>query len=203
MIEHPILFNTEMVNAILEGRKTMTRRVIKSQPSDVGAVKIHREQMRENEFYFSSNTGKIGIFTPQFVKCPYGPIGSKLWVKETWAASRLFDLMPPRDIPQNADLFFKADGIGNWNNCARVRPSIFMPRWASRVALEITNIRVEQVQDITDSDAIQEGVDRTNTSIPGYAVQRFKALWDSINKKRGYGWDKNPWVWGVEFRRVE
>jgi hypothetical protein len=91
------------------------------------------------------------------------------------------------------------DGIfdGPWN------PSIFMPRDACRIRLEITDVRVERVQSITDDDAIEEGVDRTNTSIPTYASRRFQKLWDSINAKRGFGWAVNPWVWVVSFRAVK
>jgi hypothetical protein len=79
------------------------------------------------------------------------------------------------------------------------RPSIFMRKWACRLNLTLASVRAERLQEITDRDALAEGVDRTNTSIPGYATERFKNLWDRINKKRGFGWEKNPWVWVLTF----
>jgi hypothetical protein len=90
---------------------------------------------------------------------------------------------------------------GYRGGCGMTVPPIHMPRWASRISLEITGVRVERVQDISEADALAEGVDRTNTSLPGYATERFRRLWDSINAARGFGWEVNPWVWVIEFRR--
>jgi hypothetical protein len=166
MKERPIIFNSEMVRAILDGRKTQTRRVIKPQPGD-----IHRDLLRIN------------------YHCPYGQPGDHLWVRETF---QIDDNYPDM-------VFYKADDLAGhistkWNS------PIYMPRCDSRITLEITNRRVERVQDITEEDAMAEGVGR----IAGLGEYRqcFKNLWDSINKKRDYGWDTNPYVWVIEFKRI-
>jgi hypothetical protein len=206
MKEHPILFSGAMVRAILEGRKTMTRRVIKEIPTtgyrwggwivegargDEGKATVVPEG---NSKY--CGTGQI------LARCPYGQPGDRLWVRETWHCPESLkdgvrDGTAPRTyIEYRADMPHMIICDGGWT------PSLFMPRWASRILLEITAIRVERVQDISDQDAEREGVDITNASIPGYCRERFRWLWDSINAKRGFGWDANPWVWVVEFKRV-
>jgi len=101
--------------------------------------------------------------------------------------------------------------VGNW----KITPSIFMPRWASRITLEVTAVRVERLQEITDSDAVEEGVTRHLRSTLGWSFEEseetfniaqardtFRLLWDHLNAKRGYGWEKNPWVWVIEFKRL-
>jgi len=164
MKERSICFNTEMVRAILEGRKTQTRRLM------------------NGKFVFGSCITEKG----EIINCPYGKIGYRLWVKETFTYITLGCAVA---------MCYKADGyqIGsNW------KTSIHMPRWASRILLEITNIRVERVQDITEKEAMEEG------HIFGCdSIEWFQDMWDSINEKRGYGWEKNPWVWVIEFKRVE
>ena len=108
--------------------------------------------------------------------CPFGVVGDRLWVKETFE-----------------------DDEGGW------RPSIFMPRWASRITLEITDVRVQRLQEITEEDARAEGYHpKINDSLPDWtAKESFKILWDSLNAKRGLDWDKNPWVWALSFKRVD
>ena len=201
MTEKPILFSGEMVRAILEGRKTQTRRVVNPQPW-MDATRC--------ETYHDSRTGNTGVCFFQNnlaigdanVLSPYGHSGDLLWVRETWA-----QLCEADELTGDCDVAYRADDWpedepgpdyikGTW------RPSIFMPRWASRITLELTGIIVERVQDITDDGAIEEGVNRANTSIPGYASTRFAKLWDSINAKRGFPWSSNPWVWVVSFRVV-
>lgn len=168
MKERPILFSTSMVQAILEGRKTMTRRVVKYKP--------HKDHI-----YCDGN----GIAQ----KCPYGSVGDRLWVRETWAYRQW-----------NHDrVYYKAD-----NNLADInredekwRPSIFMPRKLSRITLEITNIRVERLQEITESDAISEGIIHNSMNDPKI---EFQWLWQSINGIES--WEANPFIWVIEFKRV-
>lgn len=178
--ERPILFNSEMVNAILAGKKTQTRRVIKNKSNINHAI-----------------------------ECPYGKPGDLLWVRETW---RPEELDSGNDgIRFRADAVFK--GIDNTQAAAEKwfqvysekenwklwRPSIFMPRWASRITLEITHVRVERVQYIKLSGAKAEGVEHDYENNLT-TIENFAVLWDSINKKRGFGWDENPWVWVIEWR---
>ena len=189
MKERPILFNGPMVCAVLDGSKTQTRRIMREQVCAPGIVQIARPGYCEiiNEY---------GVHIPGF-HCPYGEPGDRLWVREAFCASSFYDACKPSEIYPGAGLRYPADGpsIG-----CKTRPSIHMPRWASRITLEITGVRVEQLNDCSDSDALAEGVDRTNTSITGYARERYQRLWESIN---GVGsWNANPWVWVVEFRRV-
>lgn len=176
MKERPILFSGEMVRAILEGRKTMTRRVIKP-------------------------------FVPIIDFCPYGKTSDRLWVRETFA--HVSSWSHYNRLAPNSKWLYRADK--EWP-VSRWKPSIFMPRLASRITLEITGVRVEQVRDISENDASAEGLQdwypdpqKPNpypNGGPYTNIQRFAALWDSINKKRGYGWDSNPWVWVIEFKRI-
>lgn len=210
MAEKPILFSGEMVRAILDGRKTQTRRVIKPATTSQAAK------------YFDPDLAQwpIDQGTGQREQCPYGQSGDTLWVRETWAVPSHLDDVPPREFSKWG-VWFRADGTyatlethgppygtrypdeskGKW------RPSIFMPRWASRITLEVTAVRVERVQEINDADAIAEGIIVTESAdltglTTGQPTRDFKALWDSINEKRGYGWESNPWVWVVEFAVV-
>ena len=168
--ERPILFSGPMVNAYRDGRKTKTRRVAKM-PLDLSS-------------------------------CPYGQPGDYLWVRESWKTFAEWDIIPPSALPAYDDpvpIFYPADcyfspvieDIPVWG---RSRSPIHMPRWASRITLEILNVRVEPLQDITDEDAIAEGV------LPDEHVsprERFRWLWESIN---GYElWASNPLVWVIEF----
>lgn len=217
MNEKPILFSGEMVRAILCGLKTQTRRIVAPQPD----ISILKPAYQNLEFEFRrmpvlgpTHTPAEWGFVPRHdkqnavpifgYKCPYGTTGDLLWVRETFALSPGFDSLPPSQSGDES-IWWKASTPilptgyaachGKW------RPSIHMPRWASRLTLHVKNIHIERLQEITDEDALKEGVDRTNTSIPGYAKTRFQRLWDSINKNRGYGWDANPWVWVIEFKR--
>lgn len=191
MKEKPILFSAPMVRAILDGRKTQTRRVVKKAIPDESFINAPY-----NGFAFVGQFNG-GTYTVPFL-CPYGQPGDRLWVRETWQTYKEFDRVRPNDISNQSEIQYPATYDG-WDS--RKRPSIHMPRWASRITLEITNVRVERLQDITDADALAEGVDQTNTSIGGYATERFKRLWQSIN---GQGsWAANPWVWVIEFKRIK
>lgn len=197
----PIIFSTEMIRAILNGNKKQTRRVIKPQPIWDDGIWYWKNH------YFSPEAFNIG--NDKFIKekCPY-QIGQTLWVRETW--SKIYIDWPPEENTEY-EYEYKAD-IGNkypgeWPEeykdneaCGRWKPSIFMPREAARLFLNITNIKAEKIQDITEEDAKAEGVQPDKET--GSYVDSFMCLWDRLNKKRGFGWDVNPWVWVIEFERI-
>jgi hypothetical protein len=208
--ERPILFSGEMVRAILDGKKTQTRRVIKkvivfsSQDKLPNGWSWEKRVFKDSEGYDDAEF--IGV-----PPSPFGQPGDCLWVRETWDV-RFLEGVLEKQLCFRADMTsikcpenFKGELNYNW------RPSIFMPRWASRILLEIVNIRVERLQDITESDAEKEGmtVKKVNIPQPGFKVgdplesyrDVFKFLWNSINGK--YPWESNPWVWVIEFKKVE
>jgi len=201
MKERPILFNGEMVRANLSGRKTQTRRVIKPQPYD----KLDNWRGDNTPCVFiSTNTG------PDKRICPYGGPGDRLWVRESFSSGAAdYNKISTK----RRRLLYKADHPNHKGLMAQWRPSIFMPRWASRTTLEIIRVWVERIKDINEADAKAEGVqpyevEHQNTAgrlLPSSRlyVRQFRALWNSINAKRGYGWDVNPWVWGIEFKELK
>ena len=188
MKERPIPFSGPMVRAILDGRKTQTRRVVKPRS---WADKCHIA----NEEY--------GV---TFGKCPYGQPGDRLWVREAWQALAEYDHLKPSKIPQGTDVLYNADHPDMpWNS--RKRNLRFMPRKFSRITLEITGIRVERLNDISDVDVIAEGVRDLGDGVGEldmlYGLQKalFKNLWQSVNGPDS--WAANPWVWVIEFKRLE
>ena len=184
MKERPILFSGQMVRAILDGRKTMTRRVVDRDWWDVCE--------KGTGGYIECNDSGI-------LKCKYGQPEDRLWVRETF--------VPHLCCGMHAEeIHYRADGEScpiDGTTIKRWKPSIFMPRWASRITLEITSVRVERLKDISEADAEAEGVcPNGNQFYPKDQYKwAFRDLWDSINSARGYGWDVNPWVWVIEFRR--
>jgi hypothetical protein len=202
--ERPILFSGPMVRAILEGRKTQTRRIIKPQPTVIAGDKIMHIPYDQ--------PGKI-------ILCPYGERGDRLWVRESFSTDTrdplncvIYKATPEygkyRDTGELVRSSFPDGSLPTREESARAmlpkfwkgKPSIHMPRWASRITLEITGVRVERLQDITEADAIAEGYSVEN-EIDGDPIEWFAYLWESIN---GAGsWAANPWVWVVEFRRCE
>lgn len=226
MKEHPIIFSGEMVRAILEGRKTQTRWVIKPPPE----IKIRDIGEDCSELIWSDKKHCLniggGLSQEQLLRkiandyCPYGKIGDRLWVREAWWKA------PPITIKmlrEGADTWSKVyyaveeeeSDLEKWG--WRKMPSIHMPRWASRLTLEIINISIERVQEINEKDAGEEGIEiikgmagdfyRDYSHINARAfkspILSFCSLWNSINAKHGFGWDTNPWVWVIEFKRVE
>lgn len=194
MKERPILFSTEMVRAIIDGRKTMTRRVVKPQPID-HISEVPRSIQNENDwgkFLWEDEEGKSNL-----KYSPYGQVGDVLWVRETWSP-----LVTGGD--KNFYLvLYKADG--SEPSSVGWKPSIHMPRSASRLSLRITNIRVERLNDITEEDAKLEGVIYpANPVIENYGNgyrANFRLLWESINGKDS--WEQNPWVWVIEFEVIK
>ncbi|MFU4979606.1 hypothetical protein ACM7YR_06625 [Pseudomonas aeruginosa] len=203
MKERPILFSGPMVRAILEGRKTVTRRVMKPQPDFLGSM------VDPNTPFKTLDAGLHARIT-----CPYGEPGDRLWVREAWAADAQVDAIAPRDLSQGEPIWYPADFSVRQTGCSMIskgrgRPSIHMPRWASRILLEITAVRIERLQDISEKQALAEGVELEGEGVcwagaAGTAsdspVESFRLLWELIN---GAGsWNTNPWVWVVEFKRV-
>ena len=221
MKERPILFNGEMVRAILDGRKTMTRRVVKPQPFEdpKWGLSWAPRGIAENKPIYCERNANFNPITKAMteVGAPLGTIGDRLWVRETWGLMSYHDTTDwcgysIKDFSE-AELRerFLVEHAANWNlpnESAYWRPSIHMPRWASRITLEITGVRVERVQEITEEDANREGVNWKSHVVDEAsgqlepnedAADAFKRLWQSI-----YGnWDANPWVWVHEFRRIK
>lgn len=195
--ERPILFSAPMVRAILEGRKTQTRRIVKPQPT--------RPVANMGMGYFSEEPNNLRA---PYLKCPYGEPGERLWVRETWAGVKQLGGIWVREK------FHYRASEGD-NELIKWKPSIHMPRVACRIILEITNIRVERLQDISDKDAAEEGLFlepvvagttpmwRYNSSSDWYSHTKncFKGLWQSINGEGS--WDANPFVWVVDFKQVK
>lgn len=199
--ERPILFSGEMVRAILAGQKTQTRRIAPFNPNSHGVPFKYINKAEAKVFGL-----KFGaIHELANVRCRYGEPDDRLWVRETWQAWAEFDGSPAAAISAEARLRLNYPANGNtWD--ARLRPSIHMPRWASRILLEITDIRVERLQDISVADAIAEGVKTCEGELVTNGCwysedELYSMLWTKIH---GHGsWNSNPWVWVVEFRRVE
>ena len=197
MKEKSILFNTEMAQATLDGRKTQTRRVIKPAKTSRDAKYFDPDL---NGWPIDQGTGRV-------LPCPYGKVGDLLWVRETW---RIYLRKNKPFIQYRADgqeLAISHDRYDHLQfNKRRItwRPSIFMPRWASRLTLRVADVRVERIQDITEQDAMAEGISPRDVAARGHVgpLPLFKHLWDTINAKRGYSWQSDPWVWAVKFELV-
>lgn len=251
MKERPILFSSDMVRAILDGRKAQTRRILKKQPIDILPMNIANEWVTLDTA--NPNHGSI-------IKCRFGVPGDRLWVRETWRVWSWHE-GEPIDVQFKADMTHAAadntdtipnkvfDQIPDWEERMWIesseeldalglkldeedyyifdgdyplkwRPSIHMPRWASRILLEIIDVRVERIQDISDEDILAEGPPGIGIVPMNIAMlltgtdnwedcemelrhSCFSELWDSIYAKRGFPWDSNPWVWVIEFERLE
>lgn len=218
MTKRPILFNGAMVRALLAGSKTQTRRVIKDQ--SIGERFSHMtEDGRAHLEWLGTPCCGTGVWdVPEYsaqVACPYGQPGDRLWVRESFMPIPLEAAPGPSQTPWSiayaaggqTELLAPSSYNPTLYNYERWTPSIHMPRWASRINLEITSVRVERLQDISEADAQAEGWTRrpevsTDPQVHKEAARDwFMDLWESIN---GPGsWGVNPWVWVVEFRSVE
>jgi hypothetical protein len=218
----PILFSPEMVRAILDGRKSQTRRILKS---------LHKSNFdKVEDIYFDGKKWAAKMKGSQIkihIRCPYSEVGSKLVVRETWQTDAIWDDFKPSDIPENQPILYTADesatGIVPFD-WGKVRSPLFMPKWASRIYLEVTDIYCERIQDISESDAISEGIefiDRENPytfgyklygnhdkvdilgrqAVTGTAIESYETLFRHINGNDE--WDGNPFVWVVCFRRIK
>jgi hypothetical protein len=222
----PILFQDAMIRAILAGTKTQTRRIVKPIPcydptAQMSLVIASTNKKNIGKWFYSvldaeGNTATARGWTTETVyTCPYGKVGDQLYVRErfhiidrgTDNGGAIRTLYYPATNSDNQD--FAADHPIHEMRSPKSYPSIHMPRWASRITLEITAIRVERVQGITKTDAIAEGVPHGWVDVPDGqmlldARAEFAILWDSINgKKKDCDWESNPFVWCLEFKRVE
>ena len=218
MKERPILFSAPMVRAILSGRKTVTRRLV----SDKVPKGYEFDGYSPNGVRCSRPCGETG---EKLLPCPYGSPGDRLWARERFSTSALgIYPCPPcwfwADFPTWDDPAKEPHAHGDLGSgprrgdcfaCEaeregpfRWRPSIYMPRWASRITLEVVSVRAERLHEITSEDACREGVEGGELeSLPPQGDRRaFAKLWDAINAKRA-PWVENPWVWRVEFKRVQ
>ena len=198
MIERGMIFNAEMVRAILDGRKTQTRRIVKLQPDEDGLAKV--------------TNGPWVDTSERNYRCPFGDVGDRIWVRETWAEAgasapnlKLYRANYPEHLPSHYENVPPANEI-------RWTPSIHMPRWASRILLETTDVRVELLNAISERDAQAEGVGKLRGGYwqhyqPGWTQHQLSArgsfvtLWKSIYGEES--WNFNPWVWVIEFKRIE
>lgn len=209
--ERPILFSGAMVSAILAGRKTQTRRILTPQPTE-HTDREGRAMLRWRGSTYKACQLWADDFPAAMLRyCPYGAVGQHLWVREGFWTQPALDL--PLGTPQ--PVAYDADGLTECLEDYRKRPSIHMPRWASRLTLEITGVRAERLNAIGEADALAEGIVSEPDHVgphfgpaPGQMTNRtayaaFARLWDGINKARGFGWQTNPYVWVVEFRRLE
>lgn len=197
-MDKPISFKPEMVQAILSGRKTQTRRVIKQGyfPDGQKAAAIYPARELGWIAWAPFDSPGLAEFTKKAYKhgfpCPYGQPGDRLWVRETWMYWGSLKEPP---------ILYRADG--DWAGGAW-RPSIHMPRKYSRLTLEVVEVRVQRVQEITEDDAVAEGMEVVPIGTATWSNrQSFSIYWDQINGKRGFTWASNPWVWVVEFKVVE
>ncbi|WP_440090334.1 hypothetical protein [Pseudomonas fragariae (ex Marin et al. 2024)] len=218
--ERPILFSAPMVRAILSGHKTVTRREI--QPNKRSADTQFELHQQPDGSWLPMHTFDESCMDDQGtehpITCLYGKPGDRLWVREAWQADAQVDSVTPRDLSQGEPILYPADGAYRQTGCSMIapgktRPSIHMPRWVSRMLLEITDVRVERLQDISEEQAKAEGVrlyaDHADLGdwwhvegIETYSAdprKSFELLWTSV----GGDWNANPWVWAVEFKQVK
>jgi len=204
MKARPILFKPDMVRAILEGRKTMTRRIVKPQPP------LGSDGVAYNPSHFEPDRGWYWKPHGGFAKCPYGAPGDMLWVREAFSGPHGCRNLKPSEWPEGCPIWYWTDGNVAGFDATQPKPSIHMPRWASRLTLEITDVRVERLQDISEDDARAEGIadggclncgepEPCGCSDPQPdARDAFIHLWQSINGDQS--WSANPWVWVVSFK---
>lgn len=210
MKSKPILFSAPMIRAILGGTKSQTRRIVK--PPRGWPQYSHCDPFARPPavWWWHGERECVGIRQ----ECPYGQPGDRLWVKETWAVGKCADGLKPSMLhaetwlSDNGGLWYAAGGEPKHpiSPEGKTRASLFMPRWASRITLEITGIRVKRLHNISESDARAEGTPGGHGVIPGYgynatAGEHYRWLWKSLHGADS--WDANPFVWVVEFRRGE
>lgn len=218
MRERGMIFNAEMVRAILAGRKTQTRRIMKVQPSEAFTpMNMALETDYKARWYTPGVVDKDGYLQPaskevfgvsnenEGYSCPFGAVGDRIWVRETFTGHYLDDdqIQDIKDGRDKASSLceYRADYPDGYQAADGWTPSIHMPRWASRILLEITGVRVERLKSISDRDALREGCSTADMKSGDCVADVFARLWASI-----YGsdsWNANPWVWVIEFKRVE
>jgi hypothetical protein len=221
--ERGIGFTAAMFAAAWDGSKTNTRRIIVPTQSTPRVAPLRMEPwIIDGEWQHNIDGDGLPMwagFHPDYIgeakwfTCPYGGPGWRLWAKETIAYVPATAYAASPDVPQTpnpndpSEVAIYRHGWDRSKPAARWRGGRLMPKWAARLWLEVIEVRAERVQDISEVDAIAEGVDAVSmAAVPRQATMNrrsdFKQLWDSINAKRGYGWDANPWVWRIAFRKV-
>jgi hypothetical protein len=235
--ERPILMNGEMVRAILAERKTQTRRLVKNL-ANMDDYTFHEN--KDGTWELGAETGDGFGYKLRDIRCPYGQPGDRLWVRETWQVDA------PRDGSWDDVVFYGCKDASlnfipekyrkpeyclfksnwDWDDCViKWRPSIHMPRWASRIMLEIADVRVERVQEISEADAWEEGIGGELGPLDINGRVLFKSVWNALyarlypksshspkkiaktwpqeEKRDMYSWESNPWVWVIEFKVIE
>ena len=209
MKERPILFSAAMVRAILEGRKTQTRRVIKPQP--LKGSRLWQGIINGYQAWtMHPSQGEKGVHFER--KCPYGEPGDRLWLREKFALECPYEHADGCGNPDHVVYWAAENAIVRASITSRWHPSIHMPRWASRINLEIVDVRAQRLQAITHEDIEAEGISkslciyRDEEGFKDFDTEEhrflFEELWDSINARRGFGWHINPWVWVIEFKPI-
>lgn len=223
--EHPILMNGAMVRAMLAGTKSQTRRVVRLphknalgqwEPTtiggELGGLTVSGEEIPAQGAIWHTRTGDCLV-------SPYGQPGDRLWVRETWRTDATLDRRAPSDfhgwpVKYDADGTVLSHGAHFGNTDGKTRVSIHMPRWASRILLEITGVRIERLQDISDADIEAEGIDMVALAEAqerydviakdGNASGRptLRSAWRDLWESTGGDWDANPWLWAISFKRV-
>ncbi|HBQ1802296.1 TPA: morphogenetic protein [Klebsiella pneumoniae] len=227
MKERGMIFNSEMVRAIVSGRKTQTRRIMKVQPesNQLGLLLITDSTKHSDigKYHWAESNATGNHVRSKLFLCPFGAVGDRIWVREGFFPAPLeMQSEPPRktmwNIAYRDGMQMEKLAPAEYNptiyNYERWTPSIHMPRWASRILLEITDVRVERLNAISEEDATAEGVPPAGSLLPDYpgtfltpkgdfatAKVAFQRLWESIYGEEG--WKSNPWVWVIEFKRVE
>ena len=214
MRERPIIFSAHMVLALLAGRKTMTRRIVKYvYPASFAVIGV-RDAISDRD----GAPSRLDIAPRDWELCPYGVPGDRLWVREAFQYCDVqldgYEREDPVCVLFKADMkpyrceptarFIPNQHAEEWK-IGRWRSPLYMPRWASRLTLEVTDVRVERLHDISDADARAEGVTPAPFTRAGRAadllhVEAFEALWESIHGKGS--WHANPWLWVISFRRL-
>ena len=208
MTDRPILFSGPMVRALLEGRKAQTRRVLKPQPladgyydGQIDCTFVPARDARDTAcFRFGASAVGGGAIRTEIYQPPYAQ-GDRLWVREGFSGPYGCRNLPPRDWPNAGPIWHWADGNPEHGNWTRPKPGIHMPRWASRLTLTVTDVRVQRLQDISEDDARAEGVEPYMPTCPDDdtpAADAFMDLWDSLNAHRA-PWNSNPWVVALTF----
>lgn len=201
MKARPILFSAEMVRALLAGRKTQTRRTMKEQPPDWITECGYTAFTPRGSISGRGTYGQDGP-AEKFFRCPFGVAGDQLWVRETWVVGRGYDGLPGSKVPPDGYVrrWYAADGPKpDW--AGRTRSARFMPRWASRITLELTGVRAQRLQGIDEADARAEGMNYDPGARAAEARYRFSRLWEAINGEDS--WAANLWVWALTFRVLE
>ncbi len=226
MSDKPIGFLAPMVRAVLReienpgAGKTVTRRVLEMPPMTFDAVFNDDGVWHVGDALTGHRYAKLNVRYR---------VGDRLWVREAWHAARSLNSTPPRDIPRDADIEHAATArnYAEIGLVGKLRPGMFLPRWASRITLIVTDVRVQRVQEIIEEDAIAEGAERIGVKYiargdpsfddgPNFwhfaldgcslnaptPVEAFRLLWDGLYAERGHGWDENPWVCAISFRPV-